>query len=178
MIVHELIGGIFVNYCVVLLPSEEVQHFSNSHRKLYDKEYSFPSYITLKHPFRLDAHIVTEQLQKIATNTNPLNITMKKIGSFAPANNMIFLKVERTKELTSLVELLHNDVFADKPQLVPHISLGKQESAEEHFDVYGRLSMQHIYFNETIIHLHLLYQLENGAWNICETFSFRKDAVK
>ena len=74
------------------------------------------------------------------------HLKTSKISSFQPVNNVIYFKVEPTKELYKL----HNEInqeFSDQISelaFVPHITFGQNLSDDEHSDVYGSLRMTKI----------------------------------
>jgi len=165
-----------MKYGIVLFPSKKLQDIANSYRKRYDPHYALvPPHLTLKAPFEADEKEIgdiVKELRKIAKQVKPFKLSVYKFSSFAPVNNVIYLKVEPNPELTKLHELLHQGKFKEKPEyaFVPHITIGQNLSDDEHSDVLGRLKMLKIQHVETIDRFHILYQLENGSWTVYETF--------
>ncbi|MGM7680931.1 YjcG family protein [Cytobacillus sp. Hm23] len=170
-----------MKYGIVLFPSKQLQDKANSYRKRYDPNYSLiPPHITLKASFESDDNDMkemVEQLKDITEKVQPFNLHVYKFSSFSPVNNVIYLKVNPTPELLNLHEMLHSGLFADEPEyaFVPHITIGQKLSNDEHSDVFGRLKMTNVNFEEKIDRFHLLYQLDNGQWTVYETFQFGKD---
>ncbi|WP_044748634.1 YjcG family protein [Bacillus alveayuensis] len=171
-----------MKYGIALFPSKKIQDFANSYRKRYDSHYALiPPHLTLKSAFEAsDDQIKTivKELRKIAANTEPIPLKITKFSSFYPVNNVIYLKVEPNETLNKLHKQFYSGVFADeKPEyaFVPHITIGQSLSDAEYADVYGRLKMQNVYFEETVDRFHLLYQLENGSWTVYETFRVGKE---
>ena len=170
-----------MKFGVVIFPSKKLQDLVNSYRKRYDPHYALISpHLTLKNGFEgteEEAVQFAQKLRKIAENHKPFSIKTSKISSFKPVNNVIYFKVDSTDELTSL----HADVNQEFNEqnldyaFVPHITIGQKLSNDEHSDVYGSLRMTKLDHEETIDRFHLLYQLENGAWTVYETFRLGKE---
>lgn len=161
---------------IVVFPSKKLQDFANSYRKRYDSHYSLiPPHLTLKSSFEANEKQLTEiskELERIAKIHKPFTLKTNKISSFHPVNNVIYLKVEPTAELDQLFQDINSGHFGNPPEyaFVPHITIGQNLSNSEHADVYSQLRLQKIEHTETIDRFHLLYQLENGTWNVYETF--------
>ncbi|KKI93677.1 hypothetical protein WQ54_03460 [Bacillus sp. SA1-12] len=170
-----------MKYGIALFPSKKLQDLANSYRKRYDTHYALvPPHVTLKTSFEAtDEELtqITRELRNIAEEASPLKLTIKKVSSFAPVNNVIYLKVEPTDELQGLHEKLHNGVLKSQPEysFVPHITIGQNLSDDEHSDVLGSLRMLDITHEEVVNRFHLLYELENGSWTVYETFLLGKD---
>ena len=171
-----------MKYGIALFPSKKLQDLANSYRKRYDKHYALvPPHLTLKTAFDAeDTEIkaIAKELREIAEATKPLHISIKKVSSFSPVNNVIYLKVDQTDELKALHEKLHTGSLNSKPEyaFVPHITIGQKLSDDEHSDVLGNLKMLDIRHEEVIDRFHLLYQLENGTWTVHETFLLGKES--
>ncbi|WP_033829510.1 YjcG family protein [Bacillus andreraoultii] len=161
---------------IVIFPSKKLQDYANSYRKRYDSSYSLiPPHLTLKASFESNEEQlvkISKELDRISKEHQPFALTTNKISSFHPVNNVIFLKVEPTPELEGLFNDVNSSFFGNPPEyaFVPHITIGRDLSNSEHADVYSQLRLQKIEHSETIDRFHLLYQLENGIWNVYETF--------
>ncbi|ANB58033.1 hypothetical protein GFC29_3682 [Anoxybacillus sp. B7M1] len=170
-----------MKYGIALFPSKQIQDFANSYRKRYDSHYALiPPHITLKNVFEADdiqAQTIIKTLRQIAAETDVIPLKITKFSSFYPVNNVIYLKVEPNETLQELYKKLHSGVLTDQSDytFVPHITIGRNLSDAEYFDVFGRLKMQTVHFEETADRFHLLYQLEDGAWTVYETFLLGKD---
>ncbi|QGQ44735.1 YjcG family protein [Metabacillus sediminilitoris] len=170
-----------MKYGIALFPSKKLQDLVNSYRKRYDPNYALvPPHLTIKNAFEAseeEMKTISQELRHIAQEANPLKISIKKVSSFSPVNNVIYLKVEPTDELIDLHNKLHTGGLESKPEysFVPHITLAQQLSDDEHSDVLHRLKMTDVSHEETIDRFHLLYQLENGSWTVYETFLLGKD---
>ncbi len=176
------LGGNDMKYGIALFPSKKLQDLANSYRKRYDTHYALvPPHLTLKTAFDADDNeitVIAKELRNVAKTLNPVHISIKKVSSFSPVNNVIYLKVEPTVELKTLHEKLHTGQLSSKPEyaFVPHITIGQNLSDDEHSDVLGSLKMLDIHHEELIDRFHLLYQLENGSWTVYETFLLGKES--
>jgi 2'-5' RNA ligase len=169
-----------MKYGIAIFPSKNLQDKVNSYRKRYDPHYALiPPHITLKEPFDATEEELQDQISyisSVAKNTEPFSLHINKVGSFHPVNNVIYLKVNDSTELTSLHDELYAGPLAQSQpyNFVPHLTLGQKLSDEEHSDVLERLRMIDIEHEETINRFQLLYQLENGHWTVYETFRLGK----
>ncbi|WP_088005646.1 YjcG family protein [Indiicoccus explosivorum] len=165
-----------MKYGVAAFPSKEMQDIANSYRKRYDPRYAkITPHITLKDAFRADdARIkeIAEEIERIAKRHKPFKLHVTRVSTFSPVTNTLYYKVEPDEELMSLHEDLHSDFFGGPPQYqyVPHITIAQELSDSEHSDIYGQLKMAGIDHTETIDRIHLLYQLEDGSWQVYETY--------
>lgn len=164
---------------VVLFPSKQVQDFANSYRKRYDTKYALISpHVTIKERTEVseeDLPKVLEYLQQVAESTKPIQLKVDGVRSFAPTNNVLYLKVLPTRELAALHDRLHEGPLdqAPKYEFLPHITIGQDLTDAELFDVLERLRMEQVRFEETITRMAVMYELENETWNVYETFRFR-----
>lgn len=165
---------------IVIFPSKKLQDLANSYRKRYDPHYALiPPHLTLKAAFETSEDELTrisQELERISEKYQPFTLKTTKISSFHPVNNVIYFKVEPVPELQGLFDDLNTSFFGDPPEFafVPHITIGQNLSNSEHADVYSQLRLLKIEHAETIDRFHLLYQLENGIWNVYETFLLGK----
>ena len=165
---------------IVIFPSKMIQDKANGLRKRYDPHYALvPPHITLKAPFEApdeQLEAIVEELHTIANKTNPFTLHVGKVSSFAPVNNVIYFKVEKTPELTFLNEEMHKGFFTQEREyaFIPHLTIGQNLSDAEHADVLGRLRMKDFYYEQPIDRFHLLYQLDNETWTVHETFHLGK----
>lgn len=175
------LGGNNMKFGVAIFPSKKLQDLANSYRKRYDPHYALISpHITLKGPFEAQEEQLldlSQRLAQIASNTKPFLLKVLKVSSFKPVNNVIYFKIDPSDELKKLQETLHTDIIGDVPEysFVPHITIGQNLSNDEHSDIYGQLRMMTVEHEEICDRFHLLYQLENGAWTVYETFRFGKE---
>ncbi|MCT2535682.1 YjcG family protein [Aquibacillus koreensis] len=168
-----------MKYGVAIFPSKKMQDEANSYRKRYDPHYALiPPHITVKEPFVLEdkeLEATISELREIAKSTEPFPLSVRKVSSFSPVTNTIYLKVEPVDELLKLNEKLHSGNLPNEQTyaFVPHITIAQKLSDDEFSDVFGSLKMQSFDMEETIDRFQLMYQLENGAWTVYETFTFK-----
>lgn len=165
---------------IAVFPQKSVQDIVNSYRKRYDPHYSLiPPHITLKEKFDLPEEKVdeaAEKLESISKQFKAFTIKFHKVSHFHPTSNTIYLAIENSEPLIQL----HNrikDVFepVDSPyDYIPHLTIGQKMSDDELHDVYGSLRMRNFELETKIDRFHLLYQLENGVWNIYQSFQLLK----
>lgn len=172
-----------MKYGIVIFPSKPIQDEINSYRKRYDPHYALiPPHITLKEAFEVDdakiPELVTE-LKHIANETEPFNLAIIKVSTFAPVTNTIYLKVEQVQPLYDMAEKMQTGKFPEnqKYSYVPHITIAQKLSEDEYSDIYGSLRMKDIHLKDTIDRFHLVYQLDNGIWTVYESFVFGKEYV-
>ncbi|MFX3622843.1 MAG: YjcG family protein [Ectobacillus sp.] len=170
-----------MKFGVVIFPSKAMQDKANEHRKRYDTHYALiPPHITLKAAFEAseaETERIVEELHKISKTVQPFTLTVGKVSSFSPVNNVIYFKVAKTPELEALNEQMHSGFFTQEREynFVPHITIGQEMSDAEHADVLGRMRMMDFHYEQTVDRFHLLYQLEDGTWTVYETFHLGKD---
>ncbi|WP_027953563.1 YjcG family protein [Halobacillus kuroshimensis] len=166
-----------MKYGIAVFPSKKVQDVANSYRKRYDPHYALiPPHITMKEAFeaeedQIESEIIP-QLREIAKNTDPFSYGVYKVSSFSPVTNTIYLKIEPSDEIFDLNDKLYTGVLPEEKDFafVPHITIAQKLSDEEFSDVYGSLTMLKFDLQDQVDRFQLLYQLENGAWSVYETF--------
>ncbi|NRD78462.1 2'-5' RNA ligase family protein [Bacillus sp. BRMEA1] len=170
-----------MKFGVVIFPSKKLQDLANSYRKRYDSHYALiPPHLTLKSAFEAteeEAKDFSDKLRQIAKHTNEFSLKATKVGSFFPVNNVIYLKVEPTEELTALHTNIKQEFYDQNQEyaFVPHITIGQNLSNDEYSDVYGALRMTKVEHEEIVDRFHLLYQLDNNSWTVYETFRLGKE---
>jgi 2'-5' RNA ligase len=163
---------------VVIFPSTLIQEKVNAYRKRFDPKYTLISpHITIKRGFELSEDKLPEivtTLKEIASQTKPFEIEINKVSHFAPVNNVIYLKVTASDELKKLHEQMYSSPLTTKKEyaFVPHITLAQELSSAEFSDIFGKLSMEQFSHTETISSFQLVYELENGSWEVYESFNF------
>ncbi|PAV29343.1 hypothetical protein CIL05_12275 [Virgibacillus profundi] len=172
-----------MKYGIAFFPSKAIQDEANSYRKRYDPHYALiPPHITLKESFEADDETIDElvtELKHIANETEPFTINVNKVSTFAPVTNTIYLKVEPIQEIIDLYEKLHSGKFPDNREFsfVPHITVAQKLLEDEYSDVFGSMKMKNFQVEDKIDRFQLLYQLDNGAWTVFESFVFGKEHV-
>ncbi|RPF52132.1 YjcG family protein [Aquisalibacillus elongatus] len=169
-----------LTYGIAIFPSKEIQDTANSYRKRYDPRYNkIPPHITLKEKFQAsqeEIKEITKELNQVASEVEPFEIEINKVSSFSPVTNTVYLKVEPNESLTTLNKKMNEGKFLEnqKYAFVPHITISQELSEDEHSDVYGSLRMSEFDMKDHIDRFQLLYQLEDGAWTVFETFKLGK----
>lgn len=169
-----------MKYGIAIFPSKAIQDEANALRKRYDPEYAMiPPHITLKPGFDLgDTSIsdITKILHEISNNTKPFNININKVSTFAPVTNTIYFKVDPEPELDALHKKIQEGISShdnkDEFSFVPHITISQDLVDEEYHDVFGSLKMKKVELVDYVDRMQLCYQLDNGSWQVHETFKF------
>ncbi|MBM7571561.1 YjcG family protein [Aquibacillus albus] len=170
-----------MKYGVAIFPSKKIQDEANSYRMRYDPHYALiPPHITIKEPFEAsqqEVQEITNELESIAKETKPFPLRVLKVSSFFPVTNTIYLKVDPVDELLELNEKLYRGKLQQERafSFVPHITIAQKLSDDEFSDVFGSLNMQEFNMEEIVDRFQLMYQLENGAWTVFDTFTFNKE---
>lgn len=165
-----------MKFGVAIFPSKELQDKVNQYRKRYDSMYAYISpHITIKSNFEADESDkdkIVEYLKNVAKDHQPTEINIKKVSSFSPTSPVIYFKVEPNETLSSIHDSLNTDEFygEGKHPFVPHLTIAQANTSQEFEDALGHLSMVGIKHTETLDKISLCYQLENGMWQISETF--------
>lgn len=165
-----------MKYGIAIFPSKEVQDEANALRKRYDPHYALVApHITLKAGFEMDSTLrdkMIDELDEITKNVKPFKIEINKVSTFAPVTNTVYFKVEPTPELQELHDKMHQGIFPVEKEhsFVPHITIAQELIEEEYHDVFGRLKLNEVKLEDTIDRIQLCYQLENGSWQVHETF--------
>lgn len=161
---------------IVLYPSKAYQDYINNYRKRYDSHYAvIAPHITLKDAFEVsedEVKAVTEKIADVAKSSAPVEVNVEKVSSFVPTKNVIYLKVTPNTGLKKLYEAFNNGDFygQNAHPFVPHFTIGQGLSSQEFEDIFGQLQMKDENHQEVIDKICLCYQLENGTWNVLETF--------
>ncbi|CAM2888596.1 MULTISPECIES: YjcG family protein [Salinicoccus] len=165
-----------MKFGVAMFPSKELQDKVNQYRKRYDAHYALiPPHITIKDRFEADEsekEEIAKYLKEVAKKHEPTEIEIKKVSSFSPNSLVIYFKVEKNEKLQSLHDALNSGDFygENKHPFVPHLTIAQGQTTQEYEDIFGHLSMIGIQHKETLDKISLLYQLENGVWQVYETY--------
>lgn len=170
-----------MKYGLVAFPSKELQDLANGYRKRYDPHYALITpHMTIKGVFEASENQINDVAKAIKDVTDrhrPFELKVTKVSTFAPITNAIYFKAEPNEQLMSLHKDLNEDFFGEPPEyaFVPHITIAQKLSSGEHDDIIGQIKMVGVNHTEIIDRLHLLYQLENGTWNVYETFHLQEE---
>ncbi|MGV3142548.1 YjcG family protein [Staphylococcus simulans] len=165
---------------LALIPSKTFREKIDAYRKRYDERYAqIPPHITIKDSFEVednDFDSVKEDIQSRIEGIAPLHIHATKVSNFAPVNNVIYFKVEKTPELEELDNRFNNGDFYGQPEhsFVPHFTIAQGLTSQEFEDIFGQVKLAGIDYEETISELTLLkYNNEADKWETIDTFSFK-----
>ncbi|PTI94583.1 hypothetical protein BU045_02310 [Staphylococcus simulans] len=165
---------------LALIPSKTFREKIDAYRKRYDERYvQIPPHITIKDSFEVednDFDSVKEDIQSRIEGIAPLHIHATKASNFAPVNNVIYFKVEKTPELEELDNRFNNGDFYGQPEhsFVPHFTIAQGLTSQEFEDIFGQVKLAGIDYEETISELTLLkYNNEADKWETIDTFSFK-----
>ncbi|VYU48500.1 hypothetical protein [Staphylococcus simulans] len=165
---------------LALIPSKTFREKIDAYRKRYDERYAqIPPHITIKDSFEVednDFDSVKEDIQSRIEGIAPLHIHATKASNFAPVNNVIYFKVEKTPELEELDNRFNNGDFYGQPEhsFVPHFTIAQGLTSQEFKDIFGQVKLAGIDYEETISELTLLkYNNEADKWETIDTFSFK-----
>lgn len=165
---------------LALIPSKTFREKIDAYRKRYDERYAqIPPHITIKDSFEVednDFDRVKEDIQSRIEGIAPLHIHATKASNFAPVNNVIYFKVEKTPELEELDNRFNNGDFCGQPEhsFVPHFTIAQGLTSQEFEDIFGQVKLAGIDYEETISELTLLkYNDEADKWETIDTFSFK-----
>ncbi|MHD0398182.1 2'-5' RNA ligase family protein [Staphylococcus simulans] len=165
---------------LALIPSKTFREKIDAYRKRYDERYAqIPPHITIKDSFEVednDFDRVKDDIQSRIEGIAPLHIHATKASNFAPVNNVIYFKVEKTPELEALDNRFNDGDFYGQPEhsFVPHFTIAQGLTSQEFEDIFGQVKLAGIDYEETISELTLLkYNDEAEKWETIDTFSFK-----
>ncbi|WP_124727755.1 2'-5' RNA ligase family protein [Staphylospora marina] len=165
---------------IAVFPQKHVQDVANSYRKRYDPHYTLiPPHITLMDRFEMaeeEAEKLVPELERIASETEAFRIRLHKVSNFYPASHTIYLAVEDSAPLVTLHKKIKSVVGrVESPyEFIPHLTIGQKLPQDELHDIYSSLRMTTFDLETKIDRFHLLYQLENGSWNIYQSFLLKR----
>ncbi|MCD8914386.1 MULTISPECIES: YjcG family protein [Staphylococcus] len=165
---------------LALIPSKTFREKIDAYRKRYDERYAqIPPHITIKDSFEVeegDLDKVKEEIKSRIEGIEPLYIHATKASNFAPVNNVIYFKVEKTPELEELNDRFNNGDFHGQPEhsFVPHFTIAQGLTSQEFEDIFGQVKLAGIDYEETISALTLMkYDDEEEKWVEIDTFNFK-----
>ena len=172
-------GGISMILGLALIPSKALQDEVNAYRKRYDSHYAtIMPHITVKGHFTIDDseyEAVKEDIKKRIEGSPAIDVHATKASTFAPTNNVIYFKVEKTDALQQLFDKFNTEDFYGKAEhpFVPHFTIAQGLTSQEFEDIYGQLKLAGIDYKETIEELSLVkYNDADEKWEVEETFNF------
>lgn len=165
---------------IVIFPSKEVQDFANSYRKRYDPHYSLiQPHLTIR-----EAEDWTEErlrqavahLDRVTSEIAPFTIHFNRFSTFYPVSNTVYMALEDPDPFIELYERICQGALHQENSHYhynPHLTVGRELSSDELHDVYASLRKVKVDFHVTVDRVHLLYQTENLAWSVYQTFLLR-----
>ncbi|EXX91567.1 hypothetical protein BG53_00045 [Paenibacillus darwinianus] len=166
-----------MRYGIAVFPAPEIQAFADSYRKRHDAQYSLiPPHMTLREAEQWSgdkAAKAIQQLESAAQAVRPFTLRFNRISSFYPASHVVYMALEDPEPMTRLHKAVCKEVLAlEKTAYVytPHVTLGRNLSADELHDLYGSLRNRPLDYETAVDAFHLLTAGEDGAWSVYRTF--------
>ncbi|MBD0379230.1 2'-5' RNA ligase family protein [Paenibacillus sedimenti] len=169
-----------MNCGIAIFPSKQVQDAANSYRKRYDPHYNFiQPHLTIREKEEWDEMRLgsaVDRLEVVTRGIAPFEIEFNRFSSFYPVNNVIYLALSDTTNMENLHNAICKDELAETGKTYsynPHLTIGQQIGDDELHDVLSSLKKNPVDFRSRVDRVHLLYQTENGAWTVYQTFLLR-----
>ena len=163
---------------LALIPSKAFQDEVNAYRKRYDSHYAtIMPHITIKGQFEIkdeDFEAVKEDIKSRLEGLQPIDVHATKASSFAPINNVIYFKVQKTDEIQNLFDQFNNGDFYGQPDhpFVPHFTIAQGLTSQEFEDIYGQVKLAGIDYKETIDQVSLVkYDNDAEKWKVEDAFN-------
>jgi 2'-5' RNA ligase len=173
-------GGIIMNCGIAIFPSKEIQDIANSYRKRFDPHYNrIAPHLTLREPEQWDSSQLTAaagHLEQVTQTITPFDIHFNRFSSFYPALNVIYMALSNPEPLKKAQALICNGELAENNRpyhFNPHLTVGQQLGDDELHDVLASLKKTELDLTSRVDRIHLLYQTDNHAWTVHQTFLFR-----
>jgi 2'-5' RNA ligase len=169
-----------MNCGIAIFPSKDIQDIANSYRKRYDPHYNLIApHLTIREPevwneSKWSAAI--NRLEQVTRSITPFDIHFNRFSSFYPANNVIYMALTDPDPMLQLYQSICSEELAEinKPfHFNPHLTIGQELGSDELHDVLSSLKKTEIDLTSRVDRIHLLYQMENQAWNVHQTFLFK-----
>ncbi len=171
-----------MNFGIAILPSQEIQQLANTYRKRYDPHYKLiPAHITLQESFSItsDSELssLITYLAEVAQSTSTFSLSVNKISTFYPVNNVIYFAIDENENLTKL----HQKVQQGKPNpnrpytFIPHITIAQKMDTDEMLDIYSGIKMSNVKGDFIVDQFHLYQQVEDKKWSIYQSYSLQQN---
>jgi len=138
--------------------------------------HSIVPHMTLIYPFTpvFSLYRVYEQLEKVAKETKPFNITLNRIKYFEGENNVAYaalenkrivkkLHIDLTKALEGLVKERSIDARYTLERFMPHVTIGSRIPDDVLPELRQKLSRFHLYYTNYVTEFSLFIEID-GAW--------------
>ncbi|MFC5450134.1 2'-5' RNA ligase family protein [Paenibacillus aestuarii] len=169
-----------MNCGIAIFPSKQVQDAANSYRKRYDPHYNFiQPHLTIREKEVWDEarlSVAVEHLEQVTSDFAPFEIEFNRFSSFYPVSNVIYLALADTEAMMRLHQAICSCDLEEcsKPYTYnPHLTIGQQLGSDELHDILASLKTTPVDFRTRVDRIHLLYQTDNGAWTVYQTFLLR-----
>jgi 2'-5' RNA ligase len=169
-----------MNCGISIFPSKEVQDFANSYRKRFDPKYNMiQPHLTLREKQQWSASELasaTARLERVTQNLSPFDIHFDRFSSYYPTNNVIYMALSDNEFMNDCYHAICSDELAEPRKdyhYHPHLTIGQQMGSDELHDVLASLRKVPIDLTSHVDRIHLLYQTENEAWTVYQTFLLR-----
>lgn len=170
-----------MNVGIAIFPSKEVQDFANSYRKRYDPHYRrIQPHLTLRETESMDAGRFADAsaaLEAAAAEMEPFAVRFNRISSFYPTSNVIYMALEDPQPVQQCYRTICRGALQEQNRdflFTPHLTIGQGMGSDECQDVLASLRKVPVDFPFVVDRLHLLYQTEDDAWTVHQTFLLRQ----
>lgn len=169
-----------MNCRISIFPSKDVQDFANSYRKRYDPSYSLiQPHLTVREKEDWDERQLNSaitRLESVTSRIAPFDIHFDRFSSFYPTNHVIYMALSDNKPMLDCYDAVCSEELAERLppyRYNPHLTIGQQLGSDELHDVLASLRKVPLDLRTRVDRLHLLYQTENEAWTVHQTFLLR-----
>ncbi|GIP36419.1 2'-5' RNA ligase family protein [Paenibacillus sp. J2TS4] len=170
-----------MKYGIAVFPPKDVQDFANSYRKRYDPHYRLiQPHFTIREAEVWDESKLEEAVSQLDAAANRLpafTAKLNRFSSFLPVSNVIYLALEDPEPFIRC----HTEIcqgLLEEPQKAyrynPHLTIGQNLGTEEFHDVLSSVRLVEVNLEFLVDRFHLLYQTENQAWTVYQTFLLQK----
>lgn len=172
-----------MNFGIALFPTKEVQDFANSYRKRYDPHYNLiQPHLTIRESELWDETRLTEavlHLEQAARELEPFTIQFNRFSSFAPVSATLYLAMVDPVPILHCNQRICSGILEEPHRALaytPHLTIGQEMSNDECQDVLASLKKVPVHFQVRFDRFHLMYQTDNQAWTVHQTFLLNKNA--
>jgi 2'-5' RNA ligase len=175
------------DYAVVLTFSPAIEKILSRLRQEYLQyvDYTIVPHLTLIYPFMpvFSLYRVYEQLEKVARQTKPFEITLNGIDFFEEDSNVIYAAIENKRavkklhidlirSLEGLIKEQYTDGKYNLERFVPHVTIGNKIPDEIFLDLKQKLSKRHLHFEDNITDFSLFAEIK-GIWQRKRVFELK-----
>lgn len=168
-----------MKFGIACFPSKEVQDFANSYRKRYDPHYSLiQPHLTIREAEEWSSGRLKEavaHLELAVKTLSPFTVRFNRFSSLLPGSAVIYLALEDSEPFIRCHEALCAGPLTEASKSYrfhPHLTIGQQLGHDEANDILASLRKIPVSLSATIDRIHMLYQTENDAWTVHQTFLF------